>query len=227
MLSDHEIEKLRAQGAIIIEPFRPEALNPNSYDLTLGPYVARYRRIPPVEMVKGWRDDACEVDLREVTGADLFRIVDHRDDGAFKINAGESVLCHTNEFVGGTGVWNPVLQSVENIAVNTQLRATSTAGRLGLTACRCAGHGDAGYFDRWTLEVQNNSPYDLVLPVGGVICQLVFFAVATPRRLYQEASGSYQQHRDLDKLMQEWTPRKMLPKKLKSVAPAFWKGMYE
>jgi len=210
-------------GAIIIEPFRLEHLNPNSYDLTLGPYVARYKRRPRGQPMLS-DEGVAVVDMHMVTGDDLFHIEDHRGAGEFRIHAGESLLCHTNEFVGGTGVWNPVLQSVERHAVNTQLRATSTAGRFGLTACRCAGHGDAGYFDRWTLEVQNNSPHDLMLPVGAIICQLVFFAVATPRRLYQEASGSYQEHRDLEKLQAEWVPAKMLPRKLKQTE--FWRGLY-
>lgn len=213
MLSDHEILKMREMGAIVIEPFRPEALNPNSYDLTLGPYVARAKPYP-------------DGPLRpfETRGEHEFDIEDHTYDGEFTLAPGESVLCHTNEFAGGTGVVNPVDNTMTPVAINTQMRATSTAGRWGATACRCAGHGDAGYFDRWTLEVQNCGLREIVLPVGGVICQLVFFRVATPTRLYQEASGNYQKHRDLDRLMREWTPQRMLPKQMKTTD--FWKRLY-
>ena len=219
MLSDHEILKLRDMGGIVIHPFRREALNPNSYDLTLGPFIARYRRVLDGKLIVN-----DELRPAEISGAAAFQIEDCRERGAFIIHAGESLLCHTNEFIGGTGIENPISGGLSGQAVNTQMRATSTAGRWGLTACRCAGHGDAGYFDRWTLEVQNNSPRDVVLPVGAVICQLVFFAVSTPLKLYQEASGNYQQHRDLDRLVAEWKPEKMLPKQLKKTD--FWKGMY-
>jgi hypothetical protein len=54
----------------------------------------------------------------------------------------------------------------------------------------------------------------------------VFFQVKTPSRLYQEASGNYQTHRDLERLKAEWTPERMLPKKLKHVLPDFWKEAY-
>ncbi len=218
MLSDFEIRNMREMGAVVIEPFREEALNPNSYDLTLGPYVARYK----------WRRDSLRP--ADTTGADGFVIEDYRAKGEFKIRAGESMLCHTNEFIGGTSIesgdYSPAhgKRMPEAVAINTQMRATSTAGRWGLTACRCAGHGDVGYTNRWTLEVQNNSPHDIMLPVGAIICQLVFFRVSTPDRTYQRASGNYQQVRDINVVMKEWTPEQMLPRPLKRTE--FWKGLY-
>lgn len=220
MLSDHEIERFRTMGAIVVEPWRPEALNPNSYDLTVGPFVARYRRTLDGKLLTGYLRPG------EVAGPEAFEIEDCSGSGVITLDPGESILAHTNEFVGGTTLVSGIDHTPTEIAINTQLRATSTAGRWGLTACRCAGHGDAGYFDRWTLEVQNNGPRALLLPVGAVICQIVFFRVATPRKLYQEASGNYQSHRNLEKLMSEWTPTKMLPKKLKVLPRSSWEKSY-
>jgi dCTP deaminase len=218
MLSDFEIARYRERGVIVIEPFRPEALSTNSYDLTVGPHVARYKRVPHgmASSVEG--RDTPLVDFGVVSGADLFDVEDYRDSGQFMIRAGESLLCHTNEFVGGT--------IVEHVgAVNTQLKATSTAGRYGLTACRCAGHGDVGYVNRWTLEVQNNSPFDVTIPVGSIICQIVFFEVAVPQKDYVHRSGNYQPPWDHERLQQEWAPTQMLPKKLKKTD--FWKVLYD
>lgn len=221
MLSDFQIKAQKAKGRIVIEPFRAEALNPNSYDLTLGPYLARYVRRPPRPLLlPDPGHGPYVIDMEHATGKDLFRIEDHTADGVFRIDAGESILCHTNEFIGGR-----VLPD-DDVAINTQMRATSTAGRHGLTACRCAGHGDAGYFDRWTLEVQNNGPFSMDLHVGMVICQLVFFQIETPERTYQQASGNYQTHDDLERLILEWKPENMLPKKLKKVDPSFWRSLY-
>lgn len=214
MLSDREIDFARKAGAIVVEPWRPEALNPNSYDLTLGPYIARYRRVSK----SGSLLAGMPLDLGATVGDDAFEIEDCTERGVIRLAPGESILGHTNEFVGG--------RVADGAAVNAQLRATSTAGRWGLTACRCAGHGDTGYFDRWTLEIQNCSPRPVVVPVGAVICQMVFFLVAVPKRMYQQASGNYQQHDDLEKLQKEWTPERMLPKKLKAVSRDVWATGY-
>jgi dCTP deaminase len=200
------------------ESVQRTTVNPNSYDLTIGPYIARYR--------EGFGDQKLlvfdpTIRLEEHTGQDIFEIEDHRPDGDFTLAAGESVLCHTNEFIGGTGL--SMAEDATRV-INTQMRATSTAGRYGLTACRCAGHGDPGYFDRWTLEVQNNAPFPVTIPIGSIICQLVFFAASRPLRLYQDSTGNYQSERDLNKLMASWVPERMLPKKLKTTS--FWKELY-
>ncbi len=43
ILSDTEIRKYLASGDIIIEPFRPDCLGTNSYDVHLGKYLAVYK----------------------------------------------------------------------------------------------------------------------------------------------------------------------------------------
>jgi dCTP deaminase len=58
ILTDREIKKAMAEGAIVIEPFRPECLGTNSYDVHLAPQLAVYtsevldaREHNPVEYV--------------------------------------------------------------------------------------------------------------------------------------------------------------------------------
>jgi dCTP deaminase len=43
ILSDTKIRAALRTGKIVIEPFRPECLGTNSYDVHLGPYLAVYR----------------------------------------------------------------------------------------------------------------------------------------------------------------------------------------
>lgn len=43
ILTDKKILEAIAQGMIVIEPFRPECLGTNSYDVHLGKYLAVYR----------------------------------------------------------------------------------------------------------------------------------------------------------------------------------------
>ncbi|HHJ50889.1 MAG TPA: dCTP deaminase [Phaeodactylibacter sp.] len=43
ILSDKEILKHLASGDIVIEPFRPDCLGTNSYDVHLGKYLATYK----------------------------------------------------------------------------------------------------------------------------------------------------------------------------------------
>lgn len=44
ILSDSKIRAAIAEGRIVIQPFRPECLGTNSYDVHLGPYLSVYRR---------------------------------------------------------------------------------------------------------------------------------------------------------------------------------------
>lgn len=210
MLSDKEIIERRDAGAIIIEPFNPAQLNSNSYDLTLGPFIARTRPPPTPKTF----------DPSVFRAFDFFWIEDCRRAGAIIIDPGESILCHSNEFAGGT-----VQPGNTSRAVNARMQATSTAGRWGLTACRCAGHGDVGYFDRWTLEVQNNGPVALRIPIGAIICQLVFSDVTAPTKTYQQSTGNYQRETNLETLMKNWRPDRMLPKAIKRTT--FWPDLYK
>ena len=83
--------------------------------------------------------------------------------------------------------------------------------------CKCAGWGDIGYINRWTMEVTNFSRFHRVpLVVGRRYAQLVFIAV-TPIRSDDDYAkeGKYQTELNLEKLKQIWKPEDMLPKKWK------------
>jgi dCTP deaminase len=205
MLTDTEIEAFRDEGRIVIEPFNPENLSGTSYDLTLGPWFWRRReyRSPP--------------DMYSGDQSERFKLVDARADGGEIVLAPlESVLAHTNEVAGG---WD---------RIHTEIRATSTAGRNDITACRCAGFGDPGYVNIWTLEVQNCGQSPLRLRVGSIIAQIVFRTVlAKPRRVYGREIGRYAQSLSLEKadeIRAAWRPENMLPKPVK--VRDDWRGLW-
>lgn len=56
------------------------------------------------------------------------------------------------------------------------MKARSSLGRNFIEICKCAGWGDVGYVNRWTMEITNNSRYYTIpLVVGRRVAQIVFF----------------------------------------------------
>ena len=115
------------------------------------------------------------------------------DDLVFELMPGETVLGHTEEYIGG----------VEG--VTTMIKTRSSLGRNNIGICKCAGWGDTGFTSRWTLEITNFSKHRSVLLVcGRRVGQIVFMATGPVSSTY---SGKYQ---DSDK--KEWEPSAMLPR---------------
>ena len=95
------------------------------------------------------------------------------------------------------------------------MQARSTTGRIGISACYCAGWGDPGYINRWTMEIHNlNEREHIVLPVGYRIAQIVFSTTGPVATEYAKASGNYQSSAsdDLAAIKATWRPEMMLPR---------------
>ena len=177
MLSDSEILEELEKGNIIIKPFRKEQLNPNSYDVRLGEYYA-------VENVL----DHYIMPFDENSVKNHWKI--KKANKEIEIHPGETILAHTQEIIGGR----------RNIA--SKMNARSSLGRLGLSVCKCAGFGDVGFINKWTMEITNHSQHaSIYLPVGMRIAQISFFRTG---RVLKEYKGKYGQG--------EWTPEDMIPK---------------
>jgi dCTP deaminase len=178
LLSDRQIlEQLKA-GNIVIEPFDIRQLGTNSYDVRLGEwYFAPNRNIR-------------EVDFFTPEGVRAFWGEPVRARDYILVRAGETILAHTLEVIGGRNGYTAAM------------RARSSIGRAALSVCKCAGLGDVGYIARWTMEITNHSQSDIRIPVGIRIAQMVFYYVGETLKEYQ---GKYGQNR-------EWTPYDMLPK---------------
>jgi dCTP deaminase len=222
VFSDLEIKKALEIGHIVCDPApRPEQINGSSLDVTLGYYfyhaggsddhdglfnpfdeadVRRY--FGEYKMAKPWASVRRKVGSQAVSGLEyLAGIPDEHP--VIVLGPNERILAHTHEFVG---ILAPGTSSMQ---------ARSTTGRIGVSACYCAGWGDPGYVNRWTMEVHNlNEKEHVVLPIGWRIAQLVFSGTGPVGSEYASASGNYQQSpsSDLETIKRLWTPEQMLPR---------------
>ena len=180
LLSDRRILDEMERGNIIIDPFDPQQLGTNSYDVRLGEwYFEPNRNLLVVDFTR-------EEDTRAFWGEPQ-----QAGDGVIAIRPGDTILCHTQEVVGGTN------------GFTTSMRARSSIGRSCLSVCKCAGVGDVGYIARWTMEITNHSHATVVLPVGLRVAQILFYEVGATRKTY---AGKYGQESS------PWSPLDMLPK---------------
>src|SRR6266446_1603669 len=197
MLSDREIVKYKDQGTVIIHPFNVRNLGTNSYDVTLGEYYYKEQSPSPdndgvlfsessniynmydkqhTDRVWG-RCEKAESSIMEL-GTSNSRNIDPYDK-VIMIAPGETILAHTNEFIGG------------RVNITSMMKARSSFGRNFLKVCSCAGMGDVGYFNRWTMEVTNSSRYySIPLVVGRRLAQIVFFK--TGETFDYSDAGKYQ-----------------------------------
>jgi hypothetical protein len=98
------------------------------------------------------------------------------------------------------------------------MQARSTTGRVGYAVCHDAGWGDPGYFNRWTMEIQNvNREHGLVIVEGERVAQLVFLATGPVEKFYkskyQEGDFADLNLKDTVELIKaQWQPADMLPR---------------
>lgn len=203
VLSDRSIKEEIAKGNIVLydgdRDCSPQIQN-CSVDVTLGENYFRMDKKP--FMLNPWNANqvrsfwgnplkaAAHPFARSVLNID-------EDSKVIILSAGETILAHTNEFIGGTN------------HITTMLKARSSIARNNITICRDAGWGDIGYINRWTLEMTNYNDFPVVLPVGSRIGQIVFFYTTPSDKTYQ---GKYQFVSDLKELESKWTPDMLLPK---------------
>jgi dCTP deaminase len=212
VLSDLDIEREMAAGNVIIHPFCKTSLANCSYDVTLGEWF--YRNTTKLPLFNPW----CEEHVRKYWGDPLQAFFDdhgyeegegekHKvkvDHRYIILQPGETILAHTREFIGGRGT------------ITTMMKARSSLGRSCIAVCKCAGWGDIGYVNRWTMEITNlSTTTPVVLPVGARVAQIVFMYTGETHHQYD---GKYQGQCEANpsevvRLLEEkWTPECMLPK---------------
>ncbi len=216
-LSDREIISGIEDGSILVSPFRPEQLQNCSYDVRLGRNF--YRENNAVGGVFNiWSRKQVESVYRLCQPIDRNELIKLLPDSDFDLlppeteiivlYPSETILAHTEEFIGGVQ------------GVTSQMFARSSYGRSGITVCKCAGWGDVGYYNRWTMEITNMSQKNAIpLIVGEPIAQIVFIKLNVPPLFSYSEKGNYQSGSylrdgkiDLDKLAADWSPENMLPK---------------
>jgi dCTP deaminase len=150
MLCDRTIRKKLQEGAISIEPFSEEFLQPASYDLRLDKYFLLFDSTQHV----------C-IDVKQPV-TNLMREVTISEDEPFILHPGEFALANTYEIVG-----------VDDAHI-ARLEGKSSLGRLGLIIHATAGFLDPGNKLRMTLELSNLGPLPIKLYYLMKIAQIAF-----------------------------------------------------
>ena len=231
-LSNKAILKEIENGDIVIDPFNPKDLCTSSYDVRLGEWFYREQRTPllgrgdnnhstrsfynpynknDVDHVWGKPQKATtlrkalkEYDFHFSKNLKFWDINNENislNDLVILINPGETLLAHTQEFIGGKK------------HITTSMQARSSQGRNFIGVCKCAGWGDVGYINRWTMEITNFSQYHVIpLVVGRRYAQIVFMETGPILANDYGAGGKYQTGSDIENIKHVWKPSMMLPK---------------
>ena len=200
------------KGDIVISPFNRKNLATSSYDVALGELYFREQKPKYHHNIYNiWNKKHTD----HVWGTKPFRAQKAKDifkkfkfnyvgikpsDKIILLEPGETILAHTNEFIGGKN------------HITTMMKARSSMGRNFIEVCKCAGWADVGYINRWTMEITNNSShYAIPLVVGRRIAQLIFFETGEILNHDYSQLGKYQSAKDIKTLKKSWKPNMMLP----------------
>ena len=209
-LSDRKILEEMEKGDIVITPFNEKNLSTSSYDVTLGEYYFAeqkntnnfYNMYNKDDVDRVWGTEAKKAKTAEEVFKDIkFPFVGiSEDDLVILLEPGQTILAHTNEFIGGRN------------HITTMMKARSSLGRNFIEVCKCAGWGDVGFTNRWTMEITNNAQhYHIPLVIGRRVAQIIFFETGPIRDHDYTKKGKYQKTNDLEQLQREWDPISMLP----------------
>ena len=212
VLSDKQIIEEMEKGRVVITPFNENNLSTSSYDVSLGEFYFKENKIIGTDIYnphnkenvdRVWGNDPHTARLAEEVFADTafeFEGIS-KDDRVILLEPGETILAHTNEFIGGQD------------SITAMMKARSSIGRNFLEVCKCAGWGDVGYVNRWTMEITNNSRYHHIpLVVGRRVAQIVFFETGGIRGDDYTKDGKYQTKQPFEEVQKNWNPHLMLPK---------------
>lgn len=212
-LSDRRILEELKKGDIVIEPFNKANLATSSYDVTLGEFF--FREQPPAhnhniyniwdknhtDFVWGTKPEKAEQASKVFEKYNFDWVGIKPTDKIILLRPGETILAHTNEFIGGKN------------HITTMMKSRSSMGRNFIEVCKCAGWGDVGYTNRWTMEITNNSSHHTIpLVVGRRIAQIIFFETGDILDTDYTKTGKYQKSNDIKEIKKAWKPLDMLPR---------------
>ena len=166
-------------GNIVVEPFDPKLINPNSIDLHLGDEMVVYANQGRVPTRSGPVVQYSAIDSRNPPKVRPHPV---NKDGAWLLLPGRLYLASTLEYTETRG-FVPYVDG------------RSSMGRVGLFCHVTAGRGDNGFRGRWTLELVVVEA--LLIYPGQRIAQLTYHTMRGREVMYGETdntSGRYQDH---------------------------------
>jgi dCTP deaminase len=166
MLTGAEIEKQIRKGNIKIDPFDPNCLNPNSYNLKLHPQLLVYKRnsnrdgvvpvnpsitidMPDIDSMEICPDIAL-VENMPIIQSNILDPIDMKTENEtieFEIPEEGYVLQPGVLYIGRT------VERTFTDKFIPMINGRSSGGRLGISIHICAGFGDIGFDGTWTLEI--------------------------------------------------------------------------
>jgi dCTP deaminase len=182
LLSDQDIVKEIERGRIIIDPFREEQLQPNGYDIRIGP--THYVLEDGLDAFFPFIEELVNKSyVRKEAYEEVIQIGGRSIRGKFvRLPPHGFVIAATMERVG------------TSVDIAASLRCRSSLARAGISIARCAGWGDIGFDGVWTMEIVNHLSVPYYLPVGLRVGQIVFFRAESPaKRAY---AGKYMGSRE-------------------------------
>jgi dCTP deaminase len=150
VLSDSELKELIEKGDLVVEPIKPESIQPASVDCHLGNHFL-------------FLDDKEEI------------IVSLNQPVKYREIESDSVIIPPHTFLLATTEEYVKLPA----DLTAFVEGRSSIGRMGLFI-QNAGWVDPGFEGRITLELYNSNSLPIKLEVGRRICQLVFCKMGRP-----------------------------------------------
>ena len=168
ILSGLEIERRLGQDIVIL-PYNPVQLNPNSYNLRLCNDLYVYEG--------ALSNPSFELDMKQ--SHKLEKLIFPPE--GIVLQPGILYLGRTEEYTTTKGLV-PMLEG------------RSSVGRLGISVHTTAGFGDVGFSGFWTLEISCIHPVRIYPLVE--ICQIYFLEITSPFREYG-SQGKYQDNKGI------------------------------
>jgi dCTP deaminase len=128
ILTGQEIIKQVGEGAIKIDPFSMDQVNPNSYNYRLGRFIIEVNNEAPLDPTLENTQDSIEI-----------------PESGFLVKPYRFYLSHTCEKIGSTKFVPTLI-------------GRSSIGRLGLFLQISADLGNLGAYHQWTLELFSVQP---------------------------------------------------------------------
>lgn len=199
-LTGPRIAELVVRGTIVIDPFDPSRVNPNSYNLEISDEVVMYRKganvhdvyedwwvrkgqfqsfpSPPPIMAEPLSKSKEEPTVTRRLANPIEPPV--REEGIVRrFWPGVLYLLRTKEYTETSYPYRP------------QIDGRSSLGRLGEFVHVTAGYGDVNFKGTWTLEVAVVQPVEVQYPLQS--CQISYTRVEGPQKNYE--SPKYQGQR--------------------------------